>query len=118
MKLDLKDLRAKAEAVNKFSWSYAPVQADIDFINAANPQVVLSLLDRIEKLTEALKFYAAGHHFDWHGDEDFAPETVSGEPSNIECGGDDSNSFTLENGGTARLAIAELDAEEMPSAGE
>jgi hypothetical protein len=76
----------------------------------AVPELIAALREsqaREAKLREALEFYAQGKHFEWLGDEDFAPENPSGEPSNIECGGDDSNSFTLENGGTARQALAQ-----------
>jgi hypothetical protein len=57
---------------------------------------------------DALKFYSKGKHFEYVGKSDNEPETVSGEPSNIECGGCDDCSFTLENGGIARAALKEV----------
>lgn len=91
----------KDNSVNNAAWC-----------RAANPETVIALIDRIEKLeaqleeaNEIAEFYASCKHFEWLGKDDFAPENPSGEPSNIECGGDDDNQFTLENGG---LALAYL----------
>lgn len=60
---------------------------------------------QLKEANEIAEFYASGKHFEWLGKDDFAPENPSGEPENIECGGDDDNQFTLENGG---LALAYL----------
>lgn len=70
MKLDLKDLRAKAEVANQEDWQVSKhgvvhtenaricmadgYTTDSVFIAAANPQVVLALIDRIERLEAAL----------------------------------------------------------------
>jgi hypothetical protein len=65
-------------------------------------------LDAIRGAIEALKFYAVGDHFEYGGNDDFAPENPSGEPSNWECGGADGSEFTFENGSIARDALAAL----------
>lgn len=57
---------------------------------------------QLKEAEEVIRFYASGKHFEWLGKEEFAPENPSGEPSNIECGGDLDCEFTLENGGIAR----------------
>lgn len=71
-----------------------------------NPEARIKQLEaQLKEANEIAEFYASYKHFEWLGKDEFAPENPSGEPSNIECGGDDDNQFTLENGG---LALAYL----------
>jgi hypothetical protein len=79
--LDTKKLRKIAEEATEFPkhfevedtfptmWFVDPkgerheiMNDDLIFWEAANPQVVLALLDTIERYKAALKFYADGHH--------------------------------------------------------
>ena len=63
---------------------------------------------RIAELEAALRFYAAGDHFNRSDDD--AWDTVSGEPQNFWC--DDAGTATVEDGAVARMAIAGLPLED------
>jgi hypothetical protein len=60
-----------------------------------------------KRLREALEFYATGQHFEWFGEDQHEPETVSGEPTNWLAGGDDGSEFQYECGAIAYLALAD-----------
>lgn len=57
----------------------------------------------IERLREALKFYAEGDHFIFDRDE---WDTVSGEPQNFWC--DEACTATVEDGTIAKLMLAAM----------
>lgn len=71
------------------------------------PEDIRALLDCVEGMSKALEFYADCGHFDYGGSPDFAPETVSDEPSNWKSGGDMGSEFTLEDGQVARTALSD-----------
>jgi hypothetical protein len=75
----------------------------------AGPELSTSSPDALDAIRGALKFYAVGDHFEYVGNDDFAPENPSGEPSNWECGGADGSEFIFENGFIARYALAALE---------
>lgn len=70
---------------------------------ATDPDVVLrDCQQEIERLREALTFYAEKGHFILS--DDCAWDTVSGEPPNYWC--DEAGTATVEDGSIARLVLA------------
>lgn len=59
----------------------------------------------LEKMQEALEFYAGGSHFTMHDPD--AWDTVSGEPQNFYE--DENNTATVEDGSIAKAAITEAE---------
>jgi len=57
-------------------------------------------------LREGLSHYADGSHFEYCGDDEYAPETPSGEPLNILCGGAEGAEFQYEDGTMAHQVLA------------
>lgn len=57
--------------------------------------------DQVQKMRQALEFYANGEHFIRH--DDSAWDTVSGEPQNLYE--DEAGTATVEDGSIARLAM-------------
>jgi len=62
-------------------------------------------LAEVKELEKALESYARGDHFQYLGDEDHAPEDVSGEPPNILFGGAEGSEFQFEDGSWAKIKL-------------
>ena len=62
-------------------------------------------LVEVKELEKALESYARGDHFQYLGDEDHAPEDVSGEPPNILFGGAEGSEFQFEDGSWAKIKL-------------
>ena len=94
---------------------YPANEENARLIAACNPATMTAVLAHIEaqqaeieRLRDALKFYAEGDHFNFDGD---AWDTVSGEPQNFWC--DDAGTATVEDGTIAKLAL-NADMKEQP----
>nr|BFD58950.1 hypothetical protein CKG001_10570 [Bdellovibrio sp. CKG001] len=62
-------------------------------------------LPELKALVEGLESYASGDHFVYHGNEDHAPDSVSGEPPNIMFGGAEGSEFQFEDGSWAKKKL-------------
>lgn len=62
----------------------------------------IAAADRLDALEAALRFYAAGDHFNLSDPGQW--DTVTGEPQNFWC--DDAGTATVEDGTVARMALA------------
>ena len=114
-----------------FSGSPTQDAINAEFIAAAHPAAIRSLLDErdrlaaeaqhaadvaeaykaqadslaaeVEALRVALRFYATGEHFHIDPDEDW--DSVSGEPENWLCSDRENSTTMLENGTVARMVL-------------
>lgn len=86
---DIKKLRELAEDFERKLSSDCGIQEAIEsgalFHDAANPQAIIEILDRLERYEKALRFY--GNEKNW--DDSFLLSMSDREPTTIhdECGG-------------------------------
>ena len=94
----------------KAALAAGPTPGPWPLIRACNPAAMQKIIEHIdaqqseiERLREALKFYAEGDHFIFDRDE---WDTVSGEPQNFWC--DEAGTATVEDGTIAKLMLAAM----------
>lgn len=101
-------LKAKITELKSLNEQHEALSKAMQVNSLAAVHVKISpLLEALAVALEALEMYAKGEHFEFHGNDEFAPENPSGEPENIECGGAPLGEFTVENGGIASKALAD-----------